>query len=66
MTRDEALLKLLAVEPERLDRLILVTGWQAEETRDVLRRLMADGRVTFRNGFKGQTGGRTYYPVTAA
>ena len=30
MTRDEALLKLLAVEPDTKDQILRVTGWDAE------------------------------------
>lgn len=58
MTRDEAMLKLLAVEPETRDRLIDITGWPMEETTGVLDRLVAQKRVTYVN-----LGGRRYYPA---
>jgi hypothetical protein len=62
MTRDEALLKLLAVEPESRDRLIVVTGWPADETAAVLDRLLSERRVTYVNGMAGAEGSRLYYP----
>lgn len=46
MTRDEALLKLLSIEPERRDRLHHITGWPAGETEAVLDRLERQGLVT--------------------
>lgn len=66
MTREEALLKLLAVEPETKDRLIVVTGWPTEETVSVLDRLVNERRVTYINGAQGAEGRRLYYPRAAA
>jgi hypothetical protein len=66
MTREEALLKLLAVEPETKDRLIVVTGWPADETVATLDRLVNERRVTYRNGQQGAEGRRLYYPRAAA
>jgi hypothetical protein len=62
MSRDEALLKLLALEPETRARLIVVTGWDSEDTEAVLDTLVAEGKVTYRNGHHGATGERLYYP----
>lgn len=62
MTRSEALLKLLALEPETRSRLIVVTGWDSEETEATLDRLVEDGLVTYRNGTHGARGERRYYP----
>lgn len=61
MTRTEALLKLLAVEPETKDRLIVVTGWPAEETSALLEDLLHDKRVGYVNGPHGAEGKRLYY-----
>lgn len=66
MTREEALLKLLAVEPETKPRLIVVTGWAMEDTEATLDKLVRDGRVTYRNGARGAQGERRYYPRAAA
>lgn len=64
MNRPEALLKLLSVEPETRPRLIVVTGWDAEETESVLDGLVQEGKVTYRNGKQGDTHGqRLYYPT---
>lgn len=63
MTRDEALLKLLAVEPETESGLIRVTGWPVEETVQVLERLVNERRVTYINGQQGVHGQRYYYPA---
>lgn len=66
MTREDALLKLLAVEPETRPRLIVVTGWPAEETSAVLDKLVAEKRVTYINGGGyGAEGARMYYPRPA-
>jgi hypothetical protein len=62
MTREEALLKLLAVEPETRDRLIVVTGWPAEETAAVLDKLLAEKRVGYGNGPYAAEGRRRYFP----
>lgn len=61
MTHDEALLKLLAIEPETKPRLLMVTGWPTEETEQALRRLMESGRVSYRNGARGAIGERRYF-----
>ena len=45
MTREECLLKLLAVEPESRLHLALVTGWPPGESDQVLDQLIAEGRV---------------------
>jgi predicted Rossmann fold nucleotide-binding protein DprA/Smf involved in DNA uptake len=64
MTRDEALLKLLAVEPETRDRLIVVTGWPVEETVATLERLVNEGRATYINGGDARIPcQRVYYPA---
>lgn len=47
MTREEALLKLLAFEPETRDQIILITGWPAEETSALLDRLVAEHKVGY-------------------
>jgi NaMN:DMB phosphoribosyltransferase len=47
MTRDEAMLKLLALEPETRDRIIVTTGWPVEETCAVLDGLVERGAVEF-------------------
>lgn len=47
MTHDEALLKLLAIEPERKEVLLQVTGWPADETLAVIRRLVSQRRIRF-------------------
>jgi hypothetical protein len=62
MTRSEALLKLLALEPETRARLIVITGWDADGRKAVLDTLVAEGKVTYRNGTKEQHGERLYYP----
>jgi hypothetical protein len=49
MTRDEALLKLLALEPETETVLVQVTGWGEEETRSILDKLVQDGRASYTN-----------------
>ena len=65
MTHAEALLKLLSLEPETRSRLIAVTGWDAEETEATLDTLVAQGKVTYRNGMHGAQGERRYYPTPA-
>jgi predicted Rossmann fold nucleotide-binding protein DprA/Smf involved in DNA uptake len=54
MTRDEAMLKLLAIEPAKRDQLVRETGWGADETRATLERLRDQGKVTHWNGADGQ------------
>jgi hypothetical protein len=66
MTRDEALLKLLAVEPETRDQLIIVTGWPADETVAVLDRLLEQKRVGYGNGPYGAEGRRRYFARAAS
>lgn len=66
MTRSEALLKLLAVEPETRDQIILITGWPADETAAVLDKLVAERRVTYGTGPYGTEGRRRYYPRAQA
>lgn len=62
MTREDALLKLLAVEPETKDQIIIVTGWPADETAAVLEKLVAEKRVGYGNGPNGTEGRRRYFP----
>lgn len=58
MTREDALLKLLAVEPATRDQILVVTGWPTPDTAAVLDSLVEAGHVTYRH-----TGGqRLYYP----
>lgn len=60
MTRDEALLKLLAIEPERRDRLHHITGWPAGETEATLQRLEAARLVVARTTVCGCDDYRVY------
>jgi hypothetical protein len=66
MTRDEALLKLLAVEPETRDQIILATGWPTEETNAVLDKLLREKRVGYGEGPYGSQGRRRYFPKVAS
>jgi hypothetical protein len=59
MTREEAMLKLLAMEPETRDRLIVITGWPADETIAVLDQLMTQKRVSYSTG--ASHGRRVYF-----
>ena len=43
MTRDEALLKLLAIEPMPRSEVIAVTGWGIDATEEALRGLIDAG-----------------------
>ena len=61
MTRDDALLKLLQVEPVTKQELFVVTGWPLDETRQVLDRLIDQGKVTWINGNNGGAGGQRWY-----
>lgn len=61
MTREEALLKLLSVEPERRDQLIVITGWPAEETSALLDKLVAEKKVGYGIGPYASDGGRRYF-----
>jgi hypothetical protein len=59
MTRDEALLKLVAVEPDTRDNILRATGWPAQEAREVFDRLLRERRIgytewTGRRGFVGR------------
>ena len=65
MTREEALYKLLALEPVKKVDLIQVTGWPVDETERTLKTLMDEGRVTYRNGGLGGQG-RWYHIKEAA
>jgi predicted Rossmann fold nucleotide-binding protein DprA/Smf involved in DNA uptake len=49
MTRDEALYKLIAIEPATDSELIRCTGWPPEETRNALQRLREAGRIGYWN-----------------
>jgi hypothetical protein len=61
MTRDECLLKLLALEPETRDQIIVITGWPAEETAAVLDALVASRQVGRTLGGGGYGFGRRLY-----
>lgn len=63
MTREEALLKLLAVEPDTKDQILRVTGWPADETLAVLESLREQRRVSYVNGPAGAEGQRLYFTV---
>ena len=65
MTREEAILKLLAVEPETRDQIILISGWPAEETTAVLAKLLQQKRVGYGNGPYAAEGRRRYFPREA-
>ena len=56
--RKEALFKLLALEPETLERLTQATGWGHEVTQHTLLQLIVDERVTCRNA-----NGRRFFHV---
>lgn len=61
MTREETLLKLLAVEPERRDEILKATGWPHDEAGAVLDQLVRRGLVTYRCSGGTAHGGRWYY-----
>lgn len=61
MTRDEALLKLLSVEPATHAELVKVTGWPIAETLTTLQRLIGAGLVTWRNGGHDASAGFRWY-----
>jgi hypothetical protein len=61
VTRTEALLKLLALEPETRDQIIVITGWPAEETEAVLDHLVATGQIGRTLGGGGYGFGRRLY-----
>jgi len=50
MTREEALLKLIAVEPVTQGQLVHETGWGIEATKETLARLREQHRVTYWSG----------------
>lgn len=52
MTRDEALLKLIAVEPATEAQLLLETGWPVADTKATLQQLVAERRVTWWHGYE--------------
>lgn len=66
MTREDALLKLLAIQPETRDRLIVETGWDAEETIATLESLLKKRMASYRNGANGAEGRRLYYSTVLA
>lgn len=67
MTREEALLKLLAVEPDTRSALIVCTGWRIEETEATLDSLVARGLVTYcTKNTRGIHGERLYFPANAS
>jgi len=63
MTREEALLKLLAVEPETKGQILQITGWPVDETLAVLESLREQRRVSYVNGPAGADGHRLYFTV---
>ncbi len=60
MSREDALEKLLRVEPETRDRLILITGWPLDETIAVLDSLVKQKRVGYGVGPYNCAGRRPY------
>jgi hypothetical protein len=67
MTREETMLKLLALGPEMLDELIAITGWGRAATTAVLDNLRAAGLVVARASINQHT--RRFYlphqPITS-
>lgn len=61
MKRDEALLKLLALEAETRVAIRLQCGWPHGVADEVLTKLVMDGLVIGKNG----KGGRRYRPTRA-
>lgn len=61
MTRDEAMLKLLTIEPERLERIVQITGWGRDETIATLRRLELAGQISSISTFSVGEDHRTYF-----
>lgn len=49
LSPEAALSKLLAIEPETKDQLIVITGWPVPQTEAVLQSLLAAGQVSWRN-----------------
>lgn len=66
MSREECLVKLLALEPETRERVALVTGWPHGESDRVLSELQQRGLVTYGAGPFPTGGVRRYYPTKAA
>ncbi len=54
--KKECLFKLIALEPETLENLTRVTGWEYKQTQEALLQLIAESRITCRNS----NGGRYY------
>lgn len=65
MTREDALVKLLSIEPETQDRIIMITGWPADETVAVLQKLVQEKRVGYGNGPYCCHGRRPYFAKEA-
>lgn len=65
MTREDCLLKLLALEPESRWNIAAITGWPPGESDEVLDRLLAQRRVTYGLGPYRTGGIRLYYPAPA-
>lgn len=66
MTREYALLKLLALEPATRADLHAVTGWGITETNAVLDTLIHEKKVGWRNGSAGAPHGyRQFMPRQA-
>lgn len=63
MTRDDALLKLLALEPESRTSIAQITGWPPGESDQVLDRLLKSRRVTYGVGPYANGGIRLFYPA---
>lgn len=61
MSREDALVKLLALEPETQDRIIQITGWPADETVAVLQKLVREHRVGYGRGANSCHGRRPYF-----
>lgn len=60
MTHEEAMQKVVALEPITKDELNRVCGWPADEFERALRRLLELGRLTYRH-----IGGHRMYQVVA-
>lgn len=51
MTREECLLKLLALEPETRAGILAATGWPIEDVDQALASLQAQGRIRVTGGW---------------
>lgn len=60
MTKDEAMLKLLALGGETKTALVQITGWPEQETSEVLDRLGEQRMVIYRNGLNQFESQRVY------